>query len=47
VRKFAARLARGDVPFGRAPSILDVTADAYYADPGRHFRRLYERWVGA
>jgi endo-1,4-beta-mannosidase len=45
VRAFAARLARGDVALGRAPKVLDVTVDAYYAEPQRHFRRLYERWV--
>jgi len=45
VRGFASRLERGEVPFGVAPKILDVTADAYYATPDRHFRRLYDRWL--
>ena len=45
VRAFAARLERGQVAFGSAPKLLDVTADEYYAAPGRHFRRLYERWL--
>ena len=44
VRAFAARLERREVPFGLAPRILDVTADAYYAAPKQHFRRLYDRW---
>jgi len=27
------------------PDILDVSADEYYADPTRHFTRLYGRWL--
>ena len=46
VRAFAARLERHEVPFGVAPKLLDVTADAYYTAPERHFRRLYDRWLG-
>ena len=45
MRAFAARLARGEVAFGTAPTILDVTVDDYYAAPERHFRRLYDRWL--
>jgi endo-1,4-beta-mannosidase len=45
VRAFAARLASEKVAFGRAPKVLDATVDAYYDEPERHFRRLYERWV--
>ncbi len=45
VRSFAARLGRREVPFGLAPKVLDVTVDAYYAEPERHFRRLYDRWL--
>jgi endo-1,4-beta-mannosidase len=45
VRAFASRLERGEVQFGTAPTILDLTPDAYYATPERHFRRLYERWL--
>jgi beta-galactosidase len=45
VRAFAARLGRGEIAMGHAPKVLDVTADAYYAEPARHFRRLYEQWV--
>jgi len=26
---------------------LDLTPDEYYADPGRHVRRLYQRWLEA
>ena len=45
VRRFAARLKRNDVPIGQAPKLLDVTVDDYYAEPARHFRRLYARWI--
>jgi hypothetical protein len=45
IRAFAARLARGDVPLGPVPRVLDVTADDYYAAPEGHFRRLYQRWL--
>jgi beta-galactosidase len=45
VRAFASRLERGEVQFGVAPTVLDVTVDAYYAAPERHFRRLYDRWL--
>ena len=27
------------------PKVLDVTADEYYRDPGKHFARLYAKWV--
>ena len=47
VRAFASRLALGEVPFGSAPEILDLDADAYYAAPEDNFRRLYERWLTA
>ena len=45
MRGFATRLARGEVPFGVAPAVLDVTADDYYAAPAEHFRRLYRSWL--
>lgn len=45
VRRFAKHLAHGQVAFGVAPKVLDVTVDAYYAEPARHFRRLYARWL--
>lgn len=47
VRAFAARLQRGEVPFGLPPKLLDVTPDEYYAAPEPHFRRLYDRWLAA
>lgn len=45
VRAFAARLSRKEVPFGLAPRVLDLPVDDYYAEPERHFRRLYDRWI--
>lgn len=39
-RRDVGQLVRGPVP-----SVLDVTADAYYNAPAEHFRRLYERWT--
>jgi len=45
VRAFAARLARNEVPLGNVPKFLDVNVDDYYAAPGHHFSRLYERWL--
>ena len=45
VRSFAAGLARGEIPTGVAPKVLDVTVDDYYAAPEQHFRRLYQRWL--
>jgi endo-1,4-beta-mannosidase len=47
IRAFASRLADGKVRFGDAPRVLDVSADAYYAAPEGHFRRLYDRWLAA
>ena len=29
------------------PTILDVTSEEYHADPARHVRRLYARWLEA
>jgi endo-1,4-beta-mannosidase len=45
LRHFASSLAKGQIPFGEAPRILDVSNDDYYAAPGAHFRRLYARWL--
>jgi endo-1,4-beta-mannosidase len=45
VRNFAQRLARGEVSFGSAPRLLEVSNDAYYAAPAEHFRQLYDRWL--
>jgi endo-1,4-beta-mannosidase len=47
IRDFARRLERGEVVFGSVPKLLDVSADAYYAAPDAHFRRLYARWCEA
>jgi endo-1,4-beta-mannosidase len=45
IRAFASRLERGEVQFGEAPRLLDVTADEYYTAPNEHFSRLYEQWL--
>ena len=45
VRTFASDLERGQVRIGVTPTVLDVTADEYYAAPAHHFRRLYDRWL--
>ena len=45
IRAFARRLEHAQVPFGVAPRLLDVSADAYYAAPDTHFRRLYQCWL--
>jgi endo-1,4-beta-mannosidase len=47
IRSFAQQLARGEVPFGTAPRLLDLDANAYYAAPEANFRRLYDRWLAA
>ena len=47
LRGFASALARSQVRIGEARKILDVSVDAYYASPGAHFRRLYERWLAS
>jgi hypothetical protein len=33
----------GAVP--AVPRVLDVSADEYYRAPGKHFERLYAKWV--
>ena len=30
---------------GAVPTVLDVSPNEYYADPGAHFDRLYARWI--
>jgi beta-galactosidase len=45
LRRFASSVAEGQVHFGAARKILDVSNDDYYASPAAHFRRLYERWL--
>jgi endo-1,4-beta-mannosidase len=44
IRDFAA--TRPLVQEPARPFTLDVTPDAFYADPEAHYQRLYERWVG-
>lgn len=45
VRAFARRLERGQVQLAAASALLDISADAYYAAPDLHFRRLYGIWA--
>jgi endo-1,4-beta-mannosidase len=47
VRAFAKRLAKGEARLDAGPRVLDVSADAYYAAPDDHFRRLYASWLRA
>jgi endo-1,4-beta-mannosidase len=35
----------GSQPRATVPRVLDVTADEYYRAPGKHFARLYAKWV--
>lgn len=35
----------GRLPRGVAPSVLDISANEYYTDPGAHFDRLYAQWI--
>lgn len=35
----------GSKPVAGVPRVLDVTADEYYRAPGKHFERLYAKWV--
>jgi endo-1,4-beta-mannosidase len=44
-RQWRRRRDAGALSQFAVPEILDVTADEYYADPARHFRRLYARWL--
>jgi len=44
-RRWRRRRDEGALTEGAVPEILDVAADEYYADPSRHFRRLYARWL--
>ena len=45
LREFARRLERGEVAYGSAPRLLDVSPEVYYAAPDQHFRRLYDHWL--
>jgi endo-1,4-beta-mannosidase len=44
-RRLRRRRDAGTLVPGAVPAVLDVSADAYYADPVRHFTRLYTRWL--
>jgi hypothetical protein len=44
-RRWRRQRDAGTLSQGAVPAILDVAPDEYYADPARHFRRLYARWV--
>ncbi len=44
-RKFRQRRDAGTLGQSTVPKVLDVSADEYYGAPGKHFARLYERWV--
>ena len=42
-RRDTALFGSGAAP--AVPRVLDVTADEYYQAPGKHFTRLYSKWV--
>ena len=44
-RRLRRRRDGGTLAPGAVPAILDVSADAYYDAPARHFARLYGRWL--
>lgn len=45
-RKSRDAEARSGAPIrAEVPRVLDVTADEYYRAPGKHFARLYAKWV--
>jgi endo-1,4-beta-mannosidase len=44
-RKFRQRRDAGTLGQSKVPKVLDVSADEYYRAPGKHFARLYEKWV--
>jgi endo-1,4-beta-mannosidase len=44
-RRLRRRRDAGTLAAGPVPAILDVSADAYYGAPARHFARLYARWL--
>ena len=41
---YSAR-ARSLLDPGAVPTVLDVSPNEYYTDPGAHFGRLYARWI--
>ena len=44
-RKFRQRRDAGTLGQPTVPKVLDVSADEYYRAPGKHFARLYQKWV--
>jgi endo-1,4-beta-mannosidase len=44
-RKFRQRRDAGTLAQSPVPKVLDVSADEYYRAPGKHFARLYAKWV--
>jgi endo-1,4-beta-mannosidase len=44
-RKFRQRRDAGTLGKVTVPKVLDVSTDEYYRAPGKHFARLYEKWV--
>jgi endo-1,4-beta-mannosidase len=44
-RKFRQRRDAGTLAQSPVPRVLDVSADEYYRAPGKHFARLYAKWV--
>jgi endo-1,4-beta-mannosidase len=44
-RKFRQRRDAGTLVQSPVPKVLDISADEYYRAPGKHFARLYEKWV--
>ena len=44
-RRLRRKRDAGTLVPGAVPAVLDMSADAYYDAPERHFTRLYARWV--
>ena len=44
-RKFRQRRDTGSLVQSPVPKVLDVSADEYYRAPGKHFARLYAKWL--
>lgn len=44
-RELRKRRDAGELGRGAVPRVLDVSADEYYRAPGRHFDRLYAKWL--
>jgi endo-1,4-beta-mannosidase len=46
-RRLRKRRDAGELIPTASPTVLDVSADAYYQDPALHFERLYTSWTEA